>query len=69
MNQNDTGHFDEYMQLSQEIEDSGVKYFASFTEKEFLDTILAYLNDPVSRDSMRIAVLREAIIQRQIGLK
>ncbi len=59
----------EYMKLSQEIEDSGVKYFSSLSEKQFLDTVLSYLNDPTSRDSMRIAVAREAIIQRQIGLK
>lgn len=61
--------WDEYMELSQEIENSGVKYFASLSEKQFLDTILSYLNDPTSRDSMRIATAREAIIQRQIGLK
>jgi hypothetical protein len=59
----------EYMELSQQQEDSDVKYFASLSEKQFLDTILSYLNDPTSRDSMRIATAREAIIQRQIGLK
>lgn len=76
--QNDTGEnskiilknlINDFMELSQEQEDSDVKYFASLTEKQFLETILSYLNDPTSRDSMRIATAREAIIQRQIGLK
>ena len=33
----------EYMELSQQQEDSDVKYFASLSEKQFLDTIQATL--------------------------
>ena len=61
--------FEEYMQASQELENSCVEYIKTLSEKEFLDELLSTLNDSETRTSMIIAVVRENIIQRQIGLQ
>lgn len=59
---------EEYMRESQAMEDEDVAYFGGLDEDKFLEHLLSYLNDPTSRDSMRIAIVRETIIQRQIAL-
>ena len=56
--------FEELMRLSAEAHAQGVAYFGAMTEAEFLDHLVGVLNDRDMRQSMIVAVVREAVIDR-----
>lgn len=58
--------FDEYMDLSQEIEDRQSSYINSLSEQEFCEQLLEVINSSDIRDSMKFAMLRESLIQRMM---
>lgn len=51
----------EYMQLENELEAQTIEYFSSMSEDDFLEWIVDVTNDPDSRSSMMVAVIREGI--------
>ena len=50
-----------FMEQEDEMEAQSIEYFSSMSEGDFMDWITDVINDPESRSSMMVAVIREGM--------